>query len=130
MSQFSSLATVTRSAEDIVRITILNARFNFLEALEKYMQVSERGLNVDLSVSKARLVTLWLEIRSTYYDKRGVDKGAVLHAKVFSINSKDDLVNVYCVIDSFLYEIKLTFIASKTVYDTFLPEAENSAKHL
>jgi len=68
MVDFNKEATIGTPAHNIVKILLLQARANVLEALEDYNKKMSKGIEADQSVLKSRLLTWFLE-HQAYLDR-------------------------------------------------------------
>lgn len=68
MVDFNKEATIGTPAHNVVKILLLQARANVLEALEDYNKKISKGFEADQSVLKSRLLTWFLE-HQAYLDR-------------------------------------------------------------
>lgn len=129
MVDFNNEATIGTPSTEVVKILILQRRYDLFEALEKYNKLQNQQQEADPSTLRARLFTLFLEIQAglkrrlnkAEYDKlikqiAGEDEAEIMKA-IYRINEELDKIN-------------LTKIDTKRVYDTTRVEVENRIKGL
>ena len=125
---FNNETTVGIPAADVERISILQRRYDLIEALEDYKKKRLRGSGVDLSIVRARLFSLFIEIQALL--KRRLNEKDYNHILYSCLNStkEEDLVLVIFLLNEQLDEIKLTRIDTSRVYDSKDVEEENKEK--
>lgn len=64
MVDFNNETTVTTPPADIVKISILQRRYDLIEAYEDYKKRRFNNVNVPLSIVRARLISMFLEIQA------------------------------------------------------------------
>ena len=118
MVDFNNETTVTTPASDVVRILILQRRNDVIEAFEHYNKNYASDVEIDLSVVKARIHSLYLEVQGLA-DKRIKDTDIEgMTEKIFACKDREALLKIFSEINMLLYEINLTKIDNKPDYDT------------
>jgi hypothetical protein len=128
MVDFNNEATVGVPAVDIERITILQRRYDFLEALEDYKKKKSLGVNISLNIVRARLGSLFFEIQATL--KRRLLKDTALYDDIknkclSTKTTEDNIQDIFFIINQELDNIKLTRVDNKNQYDFSLTEEDN-----
>jgi hypothetical protein len=126
MVDFNNEATIGTPAIDIQRISILQRRYDFLEALEDYRKKKALGANIPLNVVRARLSTLFLEIQATLKRRLKAEKYDDIKEKC--LNNKADekaIQDIFFIINEELDLIKLTRVDNKNPYDFSITEEDN-----
>lgn len=130
MVDFDNEATVGVPAIDIERISILERRYNLIEALEDYKKKQYKGIGVDLSAVRARLFSLFMQLQGTF-KRRLKDKPQeyddLLKGCLESDKEKDILKHIYY-ISELLDELRITRVDMKRTYDERNVEKENKIK--
>lgn len=129
MVDFNNEATVGTPATEVVKILLLQRRYDLMEALEKYYKDKFQQTETDLTIVKARLLTLFLEmqaglkrrLKKTEYDlliqKINADTESELNEAILTLNEELDKIN-------------LTKIDTRKVFDTSRALLENKVKGL
>jgi len=128
MVNFNSEATVGVPAEDVEKISILQRRYDFIEAVESYNKQKFRQINSDLSVVRARLMSLFLELHAML--KRRLTQEVFSEVQNFCISAEsfDQVMSAFITINTELDIIKLIKIDSRVVYNERDVEEENKIK--
>jgi len=124
MVDFNNDSTITRTPKDILEILIIEKRTYFIDAYEKYIKDKSNGVKAPISVLKARLTSLYLEIYPSL--SKNMDETELIGLRKFidSDNSKD-LLDAFNQISEFLYAKKLLMWDSMKQYDPTSAEEEN-----
>lgn len=132
MVDFNNDTTITgRSAEDILRVIIMERRYNLFEAIENYVKLdSEDNVsNREIAIVKARANSLFFEIEETV--KRHLEKspGEIgLLQKNLESNNYESLIKAVKVMMTILDKVKLTRLDTKVPYDSTRVTVEDKAK--
>lgn len=129
MVDFDNESTITTPASEIVKILILQRRYDLFEAVEKFQKQKAVGTDPDISLLKSRLYTLYLEVQSALKRKLKKEDYNILREKILS-DSETTLFEAVDSINDFLDSIRLTVIDTRKVYDSTRVETENRAKGL
>lgn len=129
MVDFENETTIGTPAVDIVRVLILQRRADLFEAWESYNKEENQEIQTDLSIVKARLSTLFLELQGGL--KRRL-KPLVYNKLVKDLESKeaDELMKITLTLNEYLDGLNLTKIDTKKKYDKTRVEEEHKAKRL
>jgi hypothetical protein len=133
MVDFNNEATVAQNAADIIKIIIIERRYNVHEALEHYLKrrYDNADTGPEFEVLKARLYILYIELRETCIrilkDKRGDAQLKELERQLTSTEFNDILAAINT-INSILDKIKLTRLDLYQTYDYTNIEAANEAR--
>ena len=132
MVDFNNDTTITgRSAEDILRVIIMERRYNLFEAIENYIKLdSEDNISArEIAVVKARANSLFFEIEETV--KRHLEKSpediSILQKNLES-NNYEDLIKAVKVMMTILDKVKLTRLDTKIPYDSSRVAVEDKSK--
>lgn len=119
MVDFNNEVTVGTPAVDIERVTILQRRYDVLEALEAYRKFKLKNANVDISTVRARLTTYFLEVDAMLERRFGKDtKGFQnLYDKCFQAKSEKEIIEALRSINKEMDKIRLTRIDTHDSYD-------------
>lgn len=128
MVDFDNEATIGTPAIDVERISILQRRYDVIEALEDYKKKRYMGSGSPISYVRARLFSLFVEIQA--YLKRAMTKedyGMLLDT---CLKGKDEieLIEAIFKINEMLDALRLIRIDTHKVYDSTDVEAENKMK--
>ena len=129
MVDFDNEVTVGTPAVDIERVSMLQRRYEFIEAYEAHRKRAYSGMTGGgISIVRARLLSLFLEMRPML--KRRWDKKLFMEIEDACYNSTNEmeLMNAFDAMNELLDFIHLTKVDTKKVYDSKSPEAENKAK--
>jgi hypothetical protein len=129
MVDFNNDATVSTSAGDVVKIVILERRYNLIEALEKYNNAEALGMDNsrELAILKSRLFSLFIEIEPIIQRQVKEDDYKNLKRLLFSEEFKDFLEAVF-IINATLDKVKLTRIDTGLNFDRRKMEQANTVK--
>lgn len=129
MVDFNNETTITRPASDIVRVLILQRRSDLFDAFETIIKAQNQGVKRDLSLVKARLFTLYLELEA--WLKRALkEKEFIEFHHLISSNNHDDILKAISIINIMLDKIRLIRIDTRQQYDSTRVEIENRMKKL
>lgn len=131
MVDFNNDQTITgRSAEDILRVIIMERRYNLFEAIENYIKLDSEG-NIserELAVVKARLYSLFLEIEETVI-RNLKDEAKVKELDLLmSSNNYADLLKAVKILMKILDVVKLTRLDTRIPYDSTRVTVEDRVK--
>jgi len=129
MVDFNNEATVGTPALDIVKVIILQRRYDVLESLEKYNKLKFQDTEPDISGFRARLITLFLEISPILKRSLG-EKGYSDLDKELGKGDMDSLTNAVMTINDQLDKLNLTRFDTRKYIDTSKVELENEEKSL
>lgn len=129
MVDFDNEATVSVPATDVEKITILERRFNLLEALEAYFKNRFSGAQAPLSIIRARLVSLFMQVEAMLKRQMENKKFEELKNACFGGKIKEEeLISHITTINKMLDDLRITRIDNRKVYNQFNVEEENKEK--
>lgn len=131
MVDFNNETTIGTPAVDIVRVLILQARYNLFEAWEYHQKMLFQGTEGNLSLVRARLGTMFLELQAGL--KRRLSKleyQNLLNRLKDDTMTTDEAFDIICLFNDILDKINLTKIDTKKVYDSSRVEKEHKALNL
>lgn len=128
MVDFNSEATITRPAAEVVKITILQRRYEALNEFTVVYQRMQGGGSENLGMAKALLRTLARDL-GAMFSNRMKDYQALLR-QVASAKKMEDLEQAFDRLDAEIYRMGLTKIDTGRVYDKTMTETENREKGL
>lgn len=127
MVDFNNEATVSTPAVDVVRILILQRRSDLFEALERYNKTEYQGAQSDISIVRARLVSLFMELQAGIRRRTKDDKEYIkLKSKIYSSNP-DNILEAIEYLNGYLDDMKLTRVDNKPNVNKKSWEAVNNA---
>lgn len=125
---FNNETTVGIPAADVERISILQRRYDMIEALEDYKKKRLNGVGVTLSIVRARLFSLFVEIQALLKRRLSeIEYNNILNS-CLNDTKEDELIKTIFLLNEQLDEIKLTRIDTSRVYDSLNVEEENKEK--
>jgi hypothetical protein len=132
MVDFNNEATISTPSVDIVKVLILQARANVLEALEDYNKKLSKGLDADQSIIKSRIGTWFIEhqaylirnLKTAEYETLKKD----FFDKIF-FNPKDltpaEIMGLIIELNIIIDKLNLTKVDYRQVYDRTRIELDN-----
>lgn len=127
MVDFNNEATIGTPATDVVKISILERRYDVIEAFEHYKKKKFDGIQAPLSIVRARLMSLFLEIQAMLKRKMKPED-YVLLVKGVGADKYDEVMAAFIEINEFVDELRLTRIDNQRVYNSQDVEEENKVK--
>jgi hypothetical protein len=128
MVDFDNETTIGTPASDVVKILILQRRADLFEAIEDYNKRNFKGIEADISIFKARLITLWIELEETL--KRTLNKieYETLKRDIYS-DTEGVLMDCTLKLNAFIgNKLRLTRLDTKQQYDSTRADLENRKK--
>lgn len=126
MVNFNNDTTIGRPAVDVERISILQRRYDMIEAFEAYKKSRMLGMDVDLSIVRCRLMSLFIEVQGMLKRQLNAKDYLELYNICFESKNEKDILNAIFHMSEFLDSIKLTRVDTQPVYDYEDAEAENT----
>ena len=124
MVNFNNESTIGTPAIDVVRILVLQARANLLEAWEVYRKQMGAGIQADINVVYARSYTLFDELRAGINRGRTKEQYEELENWI-KTKGEDSLIKAFEFMNAYLDGIRLTRLDTKQVFDRSRFEEEN-----
>lgn len=128
MVDFNNDVTIGTPAVDVERISILQRRYDLLEALEDYKKKKFQGSNTNMSIVRARLISYFLEIQAILKRRLKDPEYIEVISKVFSSDNELEILDLIYKFNEMLDDIRLIRIDNKRLYDPGNVEAENEAQ--
>jgi len=130
MVNFNNETTVTTPAGDVVKILLLQRRADLFEAIEKYHKEIYQGVSSTLSIIRARLFSLFLEMQGAL-NRKLKELDYLTHLDTIK-NSTDfnSLLDETYFLNVQLDNMGLTKIDTRKQYDNTNVETENKVKGL
>ncbi len=128
MVNFDNEATIGIPATDIEKVSILQRRYDVIEALEQFKQKKYNKINAPISPVRARLLSLFIELQATLKRRLGKKDYKKLRRAILSVDKEEALLNIIERINDVLDEIRLTRIDTQKVYNSQSVEDENKEK--
>jgi len=129
MVDFNNEATIGTPAGDVERISILQRRYDLIEAYESYKKARFQGANASLSISRARLISLFVELQASLERRFTSEVYKELREKIFSDSLEEpDFIEAVFTINRELDKMRLITIDTQKVYDSLDVEEENKIK--
>ena len=129
MVDFNNEATIGTPSTEVVKILILQRRYDLMESLEKHNRLQNQNQDSDTSTLRARLFTLFMEIQAGLKRRLPTKEYTELLDWMNSEEETDIMQAVYKINEE-LDKINLTKIDTKKVYDSTRVEKENRMKGL
>ena len=129
MVDWNNEATIGTPAVDIVRVTILQRRYDLFEALEAYNKLTKQGLAADNHIVSSRLFTLFLELQAGLKRKWKEPEYNDLLNLIVSDDIEDIKQAIYK-LNIYLDGLRLTRIDTRQDFDSTRVEYENKIKKL
>lgn len=129
MVDFNAEATTSTPIPNLIKIVILEKRYNLFEAVEKYLGRHYQNIEVETYEIKARLNLLFFELQAIF--KRKLDES--IYNKLIEDLGKDDfetIQNTIFLINHYLDEWNVIKIDTRKKYDSTDIETENKEKNL
>jgi hypothetical protein len=128
MVDFNSEATIGTPALEVEKISILQRRYDFIEALEDYKKKRMMNTPQPISYASARLYSLFMEIEPML--KRRLTLNLYRELKSLCLNQQNEGLLIYGfeLINEQLDKINLIKIDTNKVYDPTNVETENKIK--
>lgn len=129
MVDFNNEATISTPATEVIKIEILERRYNLIEAVEAYNKQIASGVQAETGIVKARLLSLFMEVHPAL--ERGF-KSKDREELLLLLDSDEfrDLMRGFFIINAWLDKVRLTRIDNKAQYDRTITEEENKATGL
>jgi len=130
MVDFNNEATIGTPAADVEKISILQRRYDLIEAFEQYKKGRLANVGTSLSITRARLISLFLELQATLERRLTKDKKYQELKDLIFANSltEEEILSAIYIINRELDKINLTKIDNQRVYDSTSVETENKEK--
>lgn len=128
MVDFNNDATVGTPAVDVERISILQRRYDLIEAIEYYRKKRLDGAAFPISVVRSRLFSLFLEVQACLKRRLKPEDYNNLFSICYDSKEELELLDAVYKINEVLDELRLTRIDTQKVYDSTDTEAENKIK--
>ena len=129
MVDFNSEATVGTPASDVERISILQRRYDLIEAFEDYKKRRSLGTDHPLSIVRVRLMSLFIELQALLKRRLSTKDYNDLKDRCFDIKStEENIIKSIFELNEQLDAIRLTMIDTQVVYNKRKVEEENKIK--
>ena len=128
MVDFNNETTVGTPAVDVERISILQRRYDLIEAVEDYKKKRYAGAGMALNIVRARLFSMFLEIQACLKRRLKPEQYTALLKTCLTDTQEERILEAIYWINEVLDEIRLTRIDTQQVYDRMDVEAENKMK--
>ena len=127
MVDFNNEATIGRPAIDIVRVLILQARYDTLEALKEHTLQKAHSSEHTLPKLKANVLRWWMEIEASFL-RRYKEKRYKEVQEMIETIEEDEIIIMKAIhlLNKECDDIRLTMIDTKPNYDRTDIEAENT----
>lgn len=128
MVDFNSDQTIGTPARDVETITILQRRFEFIEAYEDYKKKRFMGANWSNAIVRARLISLFIQLYGILKRRMTEEEFNNFRENVFNSKEEKDILECMYYISDLLDKLNITKIDNIRAYDRTNAEAENLAK--
>lgn len=129
MVDFNNEATIGVPATDIVKVLILQRRYDVFESLEAYNKLKWKGVECDMAGVKARMNTLYLEVQCLLERRLPPDELERLKVLMDSTNERD-IKEALSIVNRQLDKVQLTRIDTRRIIDTTRVSLEDEDKGL
>lgn len=128
MVDFNNDATIGTPAVDVERISILQRRYDLIEAIEHYYKNKFNNVTSPLSLVRSRLISLYLELESTIKRQCSDEDIKLIKEACFEKkSSEENILEATTLINLLLDRLRLTRIDLKKDFDR--KKIEDSNKH-
>ena len=127
MVDFNDSATIATPAHDIVRVLILQARANFMDAWEYHNKLRGQGSSGNIDLVRARLRTLFYELQPGLKRKNEGEGYDSLYKQIKEKMDENTIEELFIKFNMYLDEIKLTRIDVRPNSDRTRWEEDNKA---
>jgi len=127
MVDFNNETTISTPAGDVIKILILQRRYDLFESLEAYNKQRGQGTDPNIGGVSARLYTFWLELEAMLKRRLKAEEYETLYQNVIS-DKEANIILAINTINAQLDFIKLTKIDERQVYESHRAEKENKVK--
>lgn len=136
MVDFNNEITVGVPAVDVQKISILQRRYDLIEAFEHYKKGRLNGAGMTLALAKARLISLFLELQALLKrrleakgkNNKGLDYDTIYKIVFDPKATEEDFLEVFFSINEELDNMRLTRVDNQTAYNSRNVEEENRVK--
>lgn len=129
MVDFNNEATIGTPRHDILSVLILQRRNDVIEAIESFKKIEYQGGEGNAGPVRARLLSLFLEVRAAMKNSLKADDFAKLERSIGSTDMSD-VSKALTTIDEWLYAKNITRIDNRAKVDTDDIEAVNKSHGL
>lgn len=130
MVDFNNDATIGTPAIDIERISILQRRYDFIEALEDYRKKRLAGAGVSLSIVRARLGSLFYELQATFKRRLTPEKYNEIKEACLNSTKEETILDAFLFINEELDKISLIKIDTRSSFNFSIAEEDNKGAGL
>lgn len=128
MVDFNNETTIGTPASDVEKISILQRRYDLIEAFEDYKKKRFNGIDISTCIIRARLISLFIEIQACLKRRLKDKEYQEIYDLCFKEKSEEKILIALLLINEELDKINLTKIDNQRVYDSTDVEAENDIK--
>lgn len=125
MGRVSDDQTIGMPAIDIERVSLLQRRYDFIEAYEVYKKQKLNRINASLNLVRARLISFFLQMQAMIKRRKSKEVYEEIERKCFNSVDEGEIIGVFCEISEDLDRMNLTKIDTKKDLDRSLVENEN-----
>jgi hypothetical protein len=137
MVDFNNEATITTPSIDIVKVLILQARANVLEALEHYNKNVSKGIDIEQSVLRARIGVWFLEHQAYLKRTKKPEEYDTLYNKMLNkiffteTNlTNEEILELISELNTIIDKLGITKLDFRKVYDRTKIELDNENNEL
>lgn len=128
MVDFNLEGTMSKPPKELVALMIIERMYNFLEADEQYSKTKLLGASIGLSVSRARLRSLFLLCQAMLKRRLKPTKYVELEEYCLNLDSKSniqELITHFQTVVDILDKLQLLKLDTKPVYNRHKVEEAN-----
>lgn len=131
MVDFNNDSTIGTPALDIVRVLVLERRYNVMESIEEYVKLQDSGiddLSKEIAIIKGRLLSFYYEIQEATQRHLSKEELQALGKNIKS-NNFEDLTEAFYILNKLLDKLTITKLDTRQALPPMIrPELRNQAK--
>lgn len=128
----NTLVSSTQPPEFIIKLFILQKREDLHSALDSYFKARCLGQNADSSKLRARILSLFIQIRSSlknyYFIKKMDSDFESMEKRILGVKDFDSLYKIISDLEEFLYIKKVIKFDNDLIYDSTRVDVEDKIK--
>ena len=128
MVDFNNNSTISVPATEVEKISILQRRFDTIEAIEDYKKRQFQGAGASIAFVRSRLLSFFLQIQAMAQRQFEEQAYKDIEQKVFDSKDEKELIKVFYDLSQLLDRLRVTKIDNIRPYDQQDIEAENKIK--
>jgi len=130
MVDFNNENTISTPLREVLKILILECRYNVLLKIRDHYQHVEQFKKPKFAPVKAGVMELYQYLRSMYAVSETLDKAEDMKRRLYEAGNFEEMLVIFQEMEDFLYKKNITKIDDRKQYDTTSLETENHQKGL